>query len=132
VPVPNKHANEVTREIQAEAYFAWIRAKTAAEAWKAEEQRLRAALELDLGDADAATINGLKVLTNRPTERIATKRLQEDYPDLTEHFWRDSVVHEFDLASFLLVHRDIAEKYRVRSFRVVAEPTEVETDDQGS
>jgi hypothetical protein len=132
MPVPDKHANEVTREIQADAYAAWIRAKTAAEAWKAEEQRLRAALELALGDADAATINGLKVITNRPTERIATKRLQEDYPDLTEHFMRDQVVHEFDLASFLLVHRDIAEKYRVRSFRAVAEPMEVKTDDQGS
>jgi CRP-like cAMP-binding protein len=132
MPVPDRHANEPTREVQAEAYSAWVRAKTAAEAWKAEEQRLRSILELAMGDADAATINGRKVLTNRFTERIATKRLQEDYPDLTEHFMRDQVVHEFDLTSFLLVHRDIAEKYRVRSFRVVAEPTEVETDDQGS
>jgi hypothetical protein len=30
------------------------------------------------------------------------------------------------------VHPEIAEKYRVRSFRLVAKATEVETDDQGS
>jgi len=130
--VPDKHANEATREIQAEAYAAWTKAKAAADAWKVEEQRLRTILELAMGDADAATINGRKVLTNRPTKTVAVKRLMEDYPDLTQHFMRDNVVHEFDLTSFVLVHRDIVEKYRVRSFRAVAEPTEVETDDQGS
>jgi hypothetical protein len=132
VPVPDRHADEPTQEIQADAYAAWSKAKAASEAWKAEEQRLRTILELAMGDADAATINGRKVLTNRPTRRIAVKRLMEDYPALVEHYMRPVTTTEFDEASFIRVHRDIAEKYRVRSFRLVAEPTEVETDDQGS
>ncbi len=110
-----------------------MKARTAAEAWKQEELRLREALELAMGDADAATVDGHKVLTHRYTDRIATKRLMEDNPDLVEHYMVDTVVNEFDLASFLRVHRDIAEKYRVRSFRLVAKSTvEVENDDQGS
>jgi hypothetical protein len=132
VPLPDRHADEETREIQAAAFEAWLSAKNAVDAWKAEEQRLRMALELALGDADAATINGRKVLTNRFTDRIAVKRLQEDYPSLTEHYMRDTMVSEFDTASFLRVHPEIAEKYRVRSFRLVAKATEVESDDQGS
>jgi hypothetical protein len=132
VPVPDRHADEETREIQAAAFEAWTNAKNAVDAWKAEEQRLRMALELAMGDADAATINGRKVLTNRFTDRIAVKRLQEDYPSLVEHYMRKVEVPEFDLASFLRVHPGIAEKYRVRSFRLVAKATEVESDDQGS
>lgn len=123
MPLPDKHAGEETREIQAAAFEAWTSAKNAVDAWKAEEQRLRMALELAMGDADAATINGRKVITNRVTEKVATKRLMEDYPDLTEHYMIDTVVHEFNLSAFTIVHRDIADKYRVRSFRVVAKST---------
>jgi hypothetical protein len=132
VSVPDKYASESTQEIQANAYLAWIKAKTAADAWKAEELRLREVLELAMGDADAATIDGQKVITHRYTDKIATRRLMEDYPDLTEHYMIDSVVHEFNLSAFLLTHGDIAEKYRVRSFRVVAKSTVENNDDQGS
>lgn len=72
------------------------------------------------------------MFTNRPTDRVAWKRLQEDYPDLTKHYWRDVVVNQFDAATFLRTHRDIAEQYRVRSFRVVADTVEVETSDRES
>lgn len=132
MPVPEKHADEPTQEIQEQAFAAWLNAKASAEAWKAEELRLRGILEAALGNAAAGTINGRKVLTNRPTDRVAWKRLQEDYPDLTKHYWRDVVVNEFDATTFLRTHRDIAEQYRVRSFRAVADTVEVETSDQGS
>ena len=130
MPVPEKHADEPTQEIQEALYAKWCAAKAAADAWEAEEKRLRELLEQALGDALAGTIDGRKVLTNRPTARVAWKRLQEDYPDLTKHYWRDVVVNEFDGATFLRTHRDIAEQYRVRSFRVVADAVEVETSDQ--
>ena len=132
MPVPDRHADEVTQEIQESAFEAWLNAKQSAEAWKAEELRLRAVLEAAIGEADAATVNGQKVVTNRPTERIAVKRLQEDYPALTEHYWRDNVVHEFDLSSFVRVHREIAERYRVRSLRLVTKSTMEVENDQGS
>jgi hypothetical protein len=130
--VPDRHVNEATREIQAELLESWKDAKWAAEAWRGEEQRRRERLELAMGDADAATINGRKVLTNRPSRRIAVKRLMEDYPALVEHYMRPVTTTEFDEASFVRVHRDIAEKYRVRSFRAVAESPEGEKNDQGS
>ncbi len=130
--VPDKHADEPTQEIQESAFEAWFNAKQAAEAWKAEEQRLRVALELAMGEADAATINGRKVVTNRFTDRIAVKRLQEDYPALTEHYMRPVTKTEFDVDSFLLMHREIAEKYRVRSLRLVTKSTVEVENDQGS
>lgn len=43
-------------------------------------------------------------------------RLENDYPDLVEHFRVARLVHEVDMDRFKEQHPDIAEKYRVRAF----------------
>jgi hypothetical protein len=44
--------------------------------------------------------------------------LVRDNPELTKHYMKRREVEELDIESFALVHGDIANKYRVREFRV--------------
>lgn len=124
--VPGKHDSEPTAEIQGDLYGDWVNARKAAAAWKAEESRLRHQLEAQLNGAFAGTVFGRKVVTYRPQENYAVKALQDAFPELTQHYMAERTEKVFDLEAFLLVHKDLAEPYRVRSFKLVADATEKE------
>jgi len=119
VSTPAPYADEPTQEIDRAIFAKWQEARSNADAWMKEAQRLRAHLESMIGDSFAATIDGIKVLTYRPGSKYATAAIRRDYPDLTQHFMTTRLVEELDVDRFLMVHPEIAEKYRVRSFREV-------------
>ena len=125
MPVPDKHSDESTVELDRDLYERWTSAVQAAKAWEAEEKRLRALLEAILGDSTAGTVNGRKVVSYREKEKWATTALQRDYPNLTQHFTKtETKENVFDFDSFYLVHQDVADKYRVREFRGIPQSTE--------
>ena len=115
MPLPDKHANEPTVEIQGSLYKEMMEAKTAAEAWKARYEELKKEMQGLIGDAYAATLDGVKVLTYRPKAGYAEARLKEDYPDLTAHFYAYKTENVFNMDKFREAHPDIAEKYRIRA-----------------
>lgn len=116
VPLPDPHATEPTVEIDRDKFKLWQEARAAVEAWQAEANRLRKELEEQAGGAYALTVDGQKVITNRPKEQYAEARLIKDYPDLVQHFMKPRVRTEFDMDDFRQHHPDVAEMYRVRSF----------------
>jgi len=117
VPVPDKHADEQVTEVPQGLYHQWLSAKASAKAWEDEAERLRKLLEEALGHATAGTVDGEKVITFRPGSGYAWRRIMDDYPDLAEHYTHRKVVTELDMDLFAVAHPDIAERYRIRSFR---------------
>jgi hypothetical protein len=128
VSVPGKHDAEIRVEVQGETYVQWVHAAEQAKSWKAKADRLRDQLEYQLGDATGGTVFGTLVVTHRPKESFAIQALIRDNPGLTQHYMRTRTVEEFDLESFLLVHAEVAEKYRVREFRLVVQKEEGEEE----
>ncbi len=120
MPVPDKHADELTQEIGTHLYLRWQEARSAEKAWKEESERLRKEIEAQLGTATAGTISGEKVVSYRPGEGYAWRRIMDDYPDLAEHFVVRRTVNELDVDRFAAAHPDIAEVYRIRSFREIS------------
>jgi hypothetical protein len=116
VPLPDPHATETTVEIDRDKYKLWQEARAAVEAWQAEANRLRKEIEAEAGDAYAMTVDGRKVITNRPKEQYAEARLIKDYPDLVQHFMVPRVQNVFDMEQFREHHPEVAKQYRVRSF----------------
>lgn len=116
MPLPDPHADEPTVEIDRDKFKLWQEARAAVEAWQAEADRLRKEIEEQGGGAYALTVDGQKVITNRPKEQYAESRLIKDYPDLTAHFMKARVRYELDMDDFRQHHPDVAEQYRVRSF----------------
>lgn len=116
MPLPDPHANEPTVEIDRDKFKLWQEARAAVEAWQAEATRLRKEIEEQGGGAYALTVDGQKVITNRPKEQYAESRLIKDYPDLVQHFMVPRVQNVFDMEGFREHHPEVAELYRVRSF----------------
>lgn len=116
MPLPDPHAAESTFEIDRDKFKLWQEARAAVEAWKAEAERLRKEIETEAGDAYALTVDGRKVITNRPKEQYAEAKLIKDYPDLVQHFMHPKVQNVFDMDEFRQRHPEVAEQYRVRSF----------------
>jgi hypothetical protein len=119
MPLPDKHADEPAVEADRAIWDRYLDAKSNAIQWEKIAAGYRAQLELEAGDAFALTIDGVKVATYRPTATYAVKRLQADYPDLTAHYRTVVTKQELDMNLFAKAHPEIAEKYRVRSFREV-------------
>lgn len=117
--VPGKYDDEPTREIDRDYYKLWREAKGAEKAWKEEAERLRALLEDQIGDTFAGTIDGVKVVTYRPGAGLATAAIRRDYPDLVRRFLRQEITEVLDVEAFSRAHPDVAERYRIRSFREV-------------
>jgi hypothetical protein len=130
MPVPDKHDGEPSVEVQDGLFADWLAAKGKADAWKKEEARLRAELLEQLGDATAGTVYGNKVVTYRPKAVYAKAAIIRDYPDLAQHYMRPETTDVFDIDAFVRTHRDIAEKYRVREFRLAVDLKEEESDGQ--
>lgn len=116
MPLPDPHANEPTVEVDRDKFKLWREARDAVKAWTAEAERLRKELEAEGGDAYALTVDGQKVITNRPKDQYAEGRLIKDYPDLTAHFFEVRIQNEFNIDKFCEQHPEIAERYRVRAF----------------
>lgn len=119
MPLPDPHAGEPTAEIDPDTWTLLGQAKDSVDAWQKEFNRLKAKLIEELGDAYAATINGVKVASYRPQTRYAEARIIKDYPDLSVHFFRSQTENVFDMARFAEQHPDIAQRYRVRSFNIL-------------
>jgi len=115
MPLPDKHANEPTVEIQASLFQEMMEAKTSVEAWTKRYNELKAEMTALIGDAYAATLDGVKVLTYRPKATYAESRLRQDFPDLTQHFVELKAQDVFNMDKFREAHPDIAEKYRIRA-----------------
>jgi hypothetical protein len=114
MPLPDKHANEPTVEVDRDIVKLMQEAKAEAKRWKEEYERLRKKFEVALGDAYAATVDGEKVFTYRPKDAYAEARLREDYPDLTEHYVEWAYVSQFNFDKFKQAHPDIAKQYQSR------------------
>lgn len=114
------HADEPVVELDGGLWKRYTQASVNAAGWKTEADRLRAEIEDRLGDAYAGIVDGAKVVLNRPTARYAITRLLKDYPALAQHFMVTQRQEVFDLERFSAQHPEIAERYRVRSFRPAA------------
>ncbi len=118
MPLPDPYADEPAVELDPEIYKLWLQARSNADGWAKEAERLRKRLTDQIGDAQAGTIDGEKVIYYRYADAWATARLLKDNPDLAQHYFTVREVSEFDLEHFRRVHPEIADKYRTRSFRV--------------
>lgn len=113
------HDDELTQEISGDKYKLWQAFREAIKNAEAEEERLRKEIEAEMGQATAATVNGIKVITRRPKATYSRSGLMRDYPELVEHYIVTTVGRELDMAAFAAHHGEIAEKYRVYEFREV-------------
>lgn len=119
MPLPDPNADEPVAEVDHGLWIRYQDAKSNAAQWDAIAKNLRAKLLEGKEDVFALTFDGVKIATNRPTSKYAEARLQKDYPELTRHY-RHTVTDEvFNLELFVKAHPEIAEAYRVRSFREV-------------
>lgn len=119
--LPDRWANEPTAEVDHALWQEYLRAKSAREGWAKIEAKCLEAIKASMGDAYAITYEGAKVATNRPQANYAVARLCADYPDLTQHYMRVETKSVLNVDLFTRAHPEIAEKYRVRSFREITE-----------
>lgn len=117
--LPDRHADEPTAEVDHALWLKYVDARSNAAQWERIAANLRTQIMAASGDVFALTFDGVKIATNRPTARYAESRLQKDYPDLTKHYVRPVARDEFNVELFAKAHPEIAEQYRVRSFREV-------------
>jgi hypothetical protein len=118
MPVPGKHDDEPRSEIQADLFEKWLDARDQAMSWGKVAADYRQQLEDQLGTSTGGMIHGKLVVTYRPKGRYAVAALVRDNPALTQHYMKTREVSELDIDTFVSVHRDIADKYRIREFRV--------------
>lgn len=121
MPMPDKHADEPTVELDPHKWALYEEYMRNAKAWMAEAVKLKAEIMADMGDATAALVAGQRVATYRAASNYAEAQLQKDYSALTVHYTHQVTKDVFDMELFAKAHPDIAEKYRVRQFRVGTE-----------
>jgi hypothetical protein len=114
-------ADEPAVPIDEELYRNWRDAQDAVNKWQAYVDKYADEIRLQIGSAHAGLVHGVKVVTNRPQNRWSLAGLQRDHKSLTQHFVREVTKEEFDFQAFSVKYPDIAEKYRARSLRVMAE-----------
>lgn len=115
--LPDKYDKEETVEIPADLYQSLLEASAHADGWAKIRDGYKKRLQMMIGRAAAATVDGVKVITYRPSNKWAEARIIKDHPDLAEHFMREVTREVFDIEAFKLRHPEIAEAYRVRQFR---------------
>lgn len=119
MPLPDKYKDEPTVEVDPDLVQAWRQAEDAAKQWKAHAEALKRKLVAAIGANHAGTVNGTKLVTNRPSDGYATARLIEEYPDLTRFYLREKPELVLDVEAFRIKHGEILERYRIRSCRYV-------------
>lgn len=115
------HANEPKVEIDTDIYGQWMEVRAAIKEAQAVEAELRAQIEKQMGNATAATVGGVTVITYRPRKGWNTKGLLRDHADLCEHYMTTSVDTRLDVYQFAAHHPDIAAMYQTRDFREAGE-----------
>jgi hypothetical protein len=115
------HENELKVEIDTDTYAAWREVRAAIKEAQAVEEELRAKIEKQMGNATAATVGGVTVITYRPRRGWNTKGLLRDHADLCEHYMTTSVDTRLDVYQFAAHHPDIAALYQTRDFREAGE-----------
>jgi hypothetical protein len=124
----DKHAMESTAEVDPNLIRQLATAEASATAWTEEVERLKDKLRQEMGDAFAATVNGVKVYTNRPKNQYALAALMRDYPDLTQHYMVTRVVEALDVEAFGDSHPKILEQYHSRALARV-QTTKAQTNE---
>jgi hypothetical protein len=118
---PDPYEHEPAVEVDPVTFAAYMEAASNVLAWQKEADRLKRMLAEQMGDAHAGLVDGRKLITNRPGDRWAEARMIKDYPELTSHYIKPVYQDKFDFSMFQAAHPDIVEKYRVRSFRSLAD-----------
>lgn len=115
------HADETTVAIDThtELLQRWTEARANASAWKKLEEELGDELLKAIGDADAATVNGRKVVTHRPRAGYNTTAIRASHPDLYERFVVPVTKETFDARAFAEAFPEIAQAYRSRALLIV-------------
>ena len=124
MPLPDKYEEEPAVQVSAEMFEEWTEVTARIVKLQAYADDLKAALIKQVGDAHAGKVGDKKVVTHRPENRWATARIIKERGDLAQHFMRQVTKEEFDLEAFRARHPEVAEEYRIRSFRLV--PGEIE------
>jgi hypothetical protein len=117
MPLPDPYVDEPVSELDPEIYKLWLQARENADGWTREANRLKQRLIDQVGEASAGTVHGEKVIYYRYTDAWAVARLVKENPDLAQHYMVTREEEVFDFEQFRRVHRDIADRYRTRSFR---------------
>lgn len=81
-----------------------------------EMEKLEAKIREAVGDAEAATVFGEVVITNRPIKRFKAKALEEDNPTLYKEYTRPVIVDQFDAEAFQADHPNLYQQYQSRQF----------------
>lgn len=116
--LPDKYENEDVVEIPADLFANLQEATAHADGWAKIRDGYKKRLQALIGKAHAGMVDGVKVITYRPSNKWAEARIIKDHPDLVEHFMREVTRDVFDIEAFRLRHPEIAEAYRVRQFRM--------------
>lgn len=119
MPLPDKNAAEPTVEIASDMWNLYHEYLANATAWMKLAEELKKKIIEQMGDAFAVLVDGEKVATYRPTAKIAETALIKDFPDLAQHYIKQETRDVFDVQAFARTYPEIAERYRVRSFREV-------------
>lgn len=118
MPLPDPYRDEPATQLDADDYASWRAAQEAANAWQKIADQRKERLIKALGNNHAGMIGDEKVLTYRYTSSYATARLVKENESLAQHFYRQETKDVFNMEEFRSRHPEIAEKYRVRQFRV--------------
>lgn len=78
---------------------------------------LRAEIEAEMGDAQAATVNGVEVFTHNWKNSYRTKDMQDAYGSLTSQYMVEQKKMVFDVKKFAEHHPEIARQFQTREFR---------------
>jgi hypothetical protein len=85
--------------------------------WEAERAQARAEMAKILGEAEAATINGKVVIHFERINKMRTKELQKDHPDLYRIYTREVTKEEFDPEWFRRAQPELYREYQTRVLR---------------
>src|SRR5262245_16523560 len=103
---PGQYDQEPTREVPAQLFQAWVKAREAVALWERERDRLRKEPDRIGEDAWAYAVDGVKVVTNRPGPGYAAAKLVRDYPDVTQQFMVQPTERVLAVDSFVAAHPD--------------------------
>lgn len=118
MPLPDPYADEATVQVTPSLYLSWRNAQDAADAAQKLADVYKEQLMKEVGDSHAGMVGDQKVVSYRPTTRYAESRLCKENPELTQHFYHEETREVFSMDDFRRRHPDVAEKYRVRQFRM--------------
>src|SRR5262245_12596344 len=107
MPLPDPYANEPAVDLDKDKVTLWLNAQDAAKQWQAHADARKEELMKSMGAAHAGLVDGKKLITYRPSDRWATTRIVDDYPDLAKHYMVERTVSQLDVDAMRIQHPDI-------------------------